>query len=172
MAKIYIGLSTKKGFYLGSELIKWGENTEYSHVYIRRESAKVGEYIYQATAAGSVNFMGIEIFKSQNKIIEEYEFDIPDESVSELVRFFIQNAGREYSKKQILLLIKVIGARKLGIKYKPKKENIDSSGWICSELGAIVLRNFVGDSDLPDSLDLVTPKGLRPHLIEHGKRVI
>ena len=101
MKTVYIGLSKKKKFSLGSELIKWAENSKYSHVYIRIKSTHVGEYIYQATASGSVNFMGIDIFRNKNETVEEYKFEISIDKSLKMIKFFIKNAGRSYSFKQI-----------------------------------------------------------------------
>lgn len=170
MNKVYIGLSTTSS--IPSKLIRWGEETPYSHVYIRRKSSRVGEYVYQATAAGNVNFMGIDIFLSCNKVIEEYEFEIEPEKVAELLRFFIKNAGKKYSIRQILILSKyVVVNNKLGIKYYPESIINGSKEFICSELGAIVLKQFLDAKSLPESIDLITPKKLRPYLIKYGKRV-
>ena len=172
MEKIYIGLSSPKKFKIGSALIKWGERTPYSHVYIRRKSNRIGEYIYQASGAGGVNFMGIDIFLHENEIIEEYEFEVQD--IIPLLRFFISNAGRKYSFKQIWVLTKIIFFQdKLGIKYNPKEDEIDGNDkFICSELGAIILTQFIGIPDIPQAQDLITPKKLRPFLKLHGKRVV
>lgn len=172
MEKLYIGLSAPKKFKLGAAIIKWGEKTPYSHVYIRRVSKNIGEYVYQATAAGGVNFMGIDIFNNHNEIFEEYEFEVQD--MSNVLRFFISNAGKEYSIKQILILSKIILIHdKLGIKYNSSQSNINGDKeFICSELGAIILKDFLGVSEIPEAQDLITPKKLKPILQKYGKRVL
>lgn len=167
MDSIYIGLSAKKKWTLGGSLIKWGENTDYHHVYIRRESSRVGNYVYQATFSG-VNFMGQDLFLEQNEIIEEYEFYIND--ISDLVRFFVANAGRKYSMKQIVVLAGVILSDKLGTDCDWSQQINGDEKYICSELGGKILREFAHIDDIPKHLDMVTPRRLRPYLVQYSVR--
>ena len=90
MEKIYIGFSTHKGSLL-SKTIQLVEGSNYSHVYIRRKS-KYGEYVYQASGL-QVNFMNIDIFLKNNLIIEEYEFELPDDKKEKLIAFFMKYAN-------------------------------------------------------------------------------
>ena len=172
MENIYIGLSTRKGFALGSELIKWGEGTRFSHVYVRRKSKRVGEYVYQATFSSGVNFMGIDIFLTKNKIIEEYEFEVSNDHMIKIIRFFIKNAGRDYSFKQIGILSKIMLLEKLGIKCNFSKMVDGKEKFICSELGAIILEDFKSGQQLPSDLDLITPNKLKPYLQKYCSRRI
>ena len=174
MEKIYIGLSTKNSFSLVSEIIKLGEGTDFSHVYIRRKSSHVGEYVYQATAAGGVNFMGIDIFLEKNKIVEEYEFEISREDMVKLIKFFIANAGKGYSFKQILILVPILLAERLSLECKNCKDKIvnGEDKYICSELGIKILQKHPNFDEDIGSLDMITPNKLKPYLKKYGKRVV
>ena len=171
MNKLYIGLSTYKGWAIGSELIKWGENTPYSHAYIRRKSINVGEYVYHATANG-VNFMGIDIFKEKNDIIEEYEFEITKEQTNELIKFFIKNAGRKYGFKHMYILFKYYLAKKIGMNIRLEEKIDKSDDWVCSVLVSIILDTILLKESIPDNYVLMTPKHLNPFLEKCGIRVI
>lgn len=157
MDKLTIGFSTPKKWNLFSATIRWGEETPYSHVYIRRKSSRVGEYVYQASGT-AVNFMGIDNFLKKNKIIKEYEFEISEENMMSLIRFFIKTSGRPYSFKQILKLSWIVMQRKFGL--DPKLERVDGEdAYICSELAALILVKFLG-LPIEGVLDMVTPKDL------------
>ncbi len=160
--KLVIGFSTKDKS-LFSKAIRWGEDTPYSHVYIRRESNRVGEYVYQASGT-AVNFMGIDNFLKKNRIIEEYEFEIPSENINELLRFFIKNAGKPYSLKQVWKLSWVVLQRKMGLNPKLKRVD-DEDAYVCSELAALILIKFL-KQDIKGVLDMVMPKDLRSQIIK------
>jgi hypothetical protein len=164
--KVYIGFSTKQNSAL-SATIRFLEETEYSHVYMRVES-KYGEYVYQASGL-QVNFMNIDVFKKMNKIVEEYEFDIPDEHRSELLKFFIKYAGYCYSMKALFQLAAILICGKVGI--KPKFKGDDNQTFICSELGALFCEVILG-IDIPEDEDFVTPSKLNPYVKAHGKRIV
>lgn len=161
MDKLIIGFSTAKKWNLFSAAIRWGEGTKFSHVYIRKKSSRVGEYVYQASGT-AVNFMGIGNFLKKNKIIEEYEFEVESDQMTELIRFFIQTSGRPYSIKQICKLAWIVLQRKVGL--KPKLKRVDGEdAFICSELTALILVKFLG-MKIKGVLDMVTPKDLNTQL--------
>lgn len=166
MEKIYIGFSKRNGSLI-SKMIQLTEGSEYSHVYIRKES-KYGEYVYQASGL-QVNFMNIEIFKANNVIIEEYEFELSDDKKEAMLTFFIKYAGAPYQLKSLFELLLILIGRKFGIKFDFKGEG--DQEFICSELGAL-FSEIILDIDVPGILDFVTPKDLNPIIKQYGKRIV
>lgn len=166
MEKIYIGFSYHKGSLLSST-IKFVECSDYSHVYIRKES-KYGEYVYQASGL-QVNFMNIDIFKANNVIVEEYEFEISDYKKEAILSFFIKYAGAPYQLKSLFELLAIILGRRFGLTFNFKGEG--DQEFICSELGALFSEIILG-IDVPGTLDFVTPKDLNPVIKQYGKRIV
>lgn len=166
MEKIYIGFSYHKGAVV-SELIKFVEGSKYSHVYIRRQS-KYGEYVYQASGL-QVNFMNIDIFKVNNIIVEEYEFELPDDKKEKLISFFMQYCGTNYGLTSLFKILAVLAFQRLGRKLKLKGDGKET--FICSELGALFCEEIIGII-IDEDLDFITPKALNPIVKAHGKRII
>jgi len=162
MQKVSVGFSRHNGSILSS-LICAVERTDYSHVYIRRAS-KYGEYVYQASGL-QVNFMSIDTFLAHNTIIEEYEFDIPEDKHDDVISFCIKYAGRPYSVKSLFKILWMIL-----FKLQPSDGDGDES-FICSELGELFCHDILG-LDIPDSQDFITPKQLNFYVKLAGKRVI
>ena len=166
MEKIYIGFSTHTGNLL-SKTIQLVEGSNYSHVYIRRNS-KYGEYVYQASGL-AVNFMNAEIFRAHNITVEEYEFELPDDKKEKLLSFFIKYAGAGYELKSLFKILAMLGAKRIGWDLKFKGDG--SQEFICSELAAFFCEEILG-INIEGELDFITPKMLNPIIAAHGKRVI
>ena len=115
MEKIYIGFSYNKNSII-SKIIKIIESSEFSHVYIRRPS-KYGEYVYQASGL-SVNFMNIDIFKNENIIVEEYEFELSDDKRDDIIEFFIKYSGTKYATLSLFKLLAIIICKRFNYKLK------------------------------------------------------
>lgn len=157
--KVYIGFSRHKTGILSS-LIRKVQGTEYSHVYIRRDS-KYGEYVYQASGL-QVNFMNINTFLEANVVCEEYEFDIPEDKHDDLIRFCIKYAGKPYGTKQLIkMCLKELG-------FKVSKGDKDES-FVCSELGGLFCHDIL-KMDIPGDQDFITPKDLNKYIKMVGKK--
>lgn len=166
MEKIYIGFSRHNGSLL-SKTIQFVENSEYSHVYIRKES-KYGSYVYQASGL-QVNFMNLQIFLKSNTIVEEYEFELPDCKKEKLISFFVQYCGTSYSVKSLFKIFAVIMAKRIGATLHLKGDGTET--FICSELGAFFCEEIL-QIDVPEDIDFVTPKSLNPIVRANGKRIV
>ena len=154
MEKIYIGFSKHNGSIL-SKTIQLVEGSKYSHVYIRKES-KYGEYIYQASGL-QVNFMNIDIFKANNTIVEEYEFELIDEKKEKLIAFFVKYCGTSYGVKSLFKILAVIACQRINVKLRLKGDGTET--FICSELGAFFCEEIL-EIDIPEDIDFITPKAL------------
>lgn len=166
MEKIYIGFSKHKKSFV-SKTIQLVENSEYSHVYIKRES-KYGSYVYQASGL-QVNFMNLEIFLKNNTVVEEYEFELPDDKKEKLISFFVKYCGTSYGLKSLFKILAVLASKRIGLNLKLNGDGTET--FICSELGAFFCEEIL-EIDIPEDLDFVTPKSLNPIVKQHGKRVI
>lgn len=166
MNKISIGFSKHNGSILSS-IICYLQNTKYSHVYIRRNS-KYGEYVYQASGL-QVNFTNIDIFLEHNTIIEEYEFEIPEDKHDKLLSFCIKYAGRPYGAKALMEMgIKlIINKFSLDLKFNGDKNQT----FVCSELGALFCEQIL-EIDISENQDFITPKQLNTYVSLYGKRII
>lgn len=159
--KVSVGFSKRNKSAL-STLIRAIEKTDYSHVYIRRKS-KYGEYVYQASGL-AVNFTNIDTFLEHNTIVEEYEFDIPEDKHDDVLSFCIKYAGRPYSIKS---LFQLAGMILFDIKFKGDGDTT----FVCSELGDLFCK-VVLEIEIPENQDFVTPKKLNPYVKTYGKRII
>lgn len=164
--KISIGFSKHKTGIM-SPLICGLMGSKYSHVYIRRNS-RYGEYVYQASGL-QVNFMNIETFLEHNEIIEEYQFDLPDDSHDKVLSFCIKYAGRPYSLKELVELGIIFIVERFGFHLRFKGDGDKSL--ICSALGRLFC-DVVLCIPVPAEQDFVTPKQLNPYVAAKGKRIL
>ena len=130
MKKIYIGLSSPHKFMPGAALIQMWMRTNYSHAYVRFESASLGmSSIYQASH-GMVHFIEFENFKSSNNVIKEYEIVLSDEDYIDTLRECMKLAGQKYGYAELGKILTYDIANTFGLKLDFK----DGKGYICSEL--------------------------------------
>lgn len=166
MSKISIGFSYHKDNLL-SKAIMFADNSQYSHVYIRRHS-KYGEYVYQASGL-AVNFMNIDLFLKNNVIVEEYEFDLPEEKKDAAISFFFKHVGIPYALSVLFKNLIIIVARRFGKKLNFKGDGEDS--FDCSELAAFFCEKIF-EIPFEGTIDYLTPKDINPIIRKYGKRVL
>ena len=161
MRKIRIGFSrsTKKLPIAGWAIQMWQGFTPYSHVYVKLMVKPVfpSNKILHA-AEGQVSHYSETSFLKRNKIVEEFEIEIPDQMYKILKRdIFHEKAGEPYSILQNLGIVYVCMMRKLfGIKVK----NPWTEGWNCSEYASHVLKQTHPELMKDIDPNLVTPKDL------------
>lgn len=132
-----IATSTTRKWKPFSALIKWYQNTEYSHVFILSDNL-----IYQASHT-SVNCYYVDNFIKENKIITSYE--VPDHLVD--LEYVKKQLGKPYGVGQIFKLAFMVLT---GIKLK---QNGDKR-FICSELiGKALKLEWVNDYTTPAEID-------------------
>lgn len=156
MRKLIIGFSTVKGFKIGSELIKLYQGfTCYSHVYVRLFDEEVKKWIVYEASYGDLHSIEFENLKEDNKICEEFEFDITEEQYIKIKDFCIQSLQKKYGFMTIVgILTKSLFGIKLG--------NDGDKTYICSEFGTRILEivGLLRYSMLAKTPDYMTPLDL------------
>lgn len=155
MRKIIIGAS--KNNKIGSRLIRWWINADYSHVYTRWYLSDQDREIVYHAAHGMVHFRPHNKFISENKIVEEFELELTCEQFAKFSTKCIDLSGEEYSKLELLqiLLCDITDGR---------IHTQDQKGYICSELMAELLEDLGYKFNKPKYL--LTPKDIIEKLKE------
>jgi hypothetical protein len=158
MKNIIVGFSCPKKWKPFAWAIMKTLNTSYDHVYMKFHSATYSrDIIYQASSV-MVNFMGPDVFDSNNNIVKEFSLSISDDNYIKLMQFCIDNAGKPYSIKEILGIFLVIIAKRLGKTISnPFKEG--TSQFVCSTLGSYIIEDFANIA-LPEDYETMSPKDL------------
>jgi hypothetical protein len=136
--KIIFGFSRPKGWFQPfSWAIRFFTWSDISHAYVKFYSAKYDRWlIYQASGL-AVNFVGDTEFISKEIVVEEYELDISIETKNKAVQYAIDQCGKSYGMLQILGLLLVVLADRIGIAIPNILYN--NNTFVCSELAADVL---------------------------------
>lgn len=155
---ILVGLSRPKKWKAFAQLIMAGYGIPYDHVYVKFHSDKYDrDLIYQASKT-MVNFVGSDMFLSNNLSIYEFEVEIPDDKVVAMMQFMIDNAGKPYGIKQCFGMAIVRVCEIFG-KYIENPFKDGGKTYVCSEIGAYILEQFAG-AVIPKDIDDITPKDL------------
>lgn len=141
--KIIIGFSKPKSWFKKpvSFIIRKFENTPFSHVYIKLINDKLENNLYYHASGSKVNFMGSELFLSQNIVVKEYEFDIHSKSYYKTLDFAISKVGKKYSTVQLFGILVI---RLFSIFGKKIKNPLGKNGYICTELVGELLKQIYG----------------------------
>ena len=153
MKTIYIGFSKPKRWKPFAQLIMFAYGISYDHVYVRFYSEAYDRNIIYQASKSIVNFMGNDVFKSENIIINEFEINISDESDLKLMQFMIDNSGKPYSLKEIVGLAYV----KINRFFNRKIENpfkTSTESYVCSTIASYILQNYTDIKNLIDYEDM------------------
>lgn len=169
---IIIGFSRPKGGFIPfSWLIKWGEETDYSHVYLRFYSKSYDRWLVYQASGSKVNFIGWEKFQEEEIIVREFSVSINPESQQKMVQYCIDSIGLPYSLKGVLGIGIVLLYRKFGKNIKNPFNEGPNNLW-CSKAVEYLLPFFNMNLDVDPNL--VMPKDVYEYLekIENGKNNI
>ncbi len=156
MRKVIVGFSRPIEWHVLSATIMLVERTNYSHVYVRTRSDKYDrDLIYQASGL-AVNFVGLDFFLSKNTIVDEFDFDVSDETYVKLMQFCIDNAGKPYGSKQLVGM----GIKKLGFE-NPFRDGKQT--YVCSEMAAYIIKEFISGG-IGTDLDDIDPRAVHEYL--------
>jgi len=154
--KIIIGASRPIKGQLGSRLIQWWQNTDYSHIYVRWHLNFQERDIVFHASHGMVHQIELNNFTRDNTVVEEYILDLSEEQFKKLSQKAIDLSGTDYSYIELVqIFITDIS--------KGKIEFIDQKGYICSELIAELLEEFF-KAKLPKENWLMRPDDIINYL--------
>jgi len=163
--RIIFGFSRPKGWFQPfSWAIRFFTWSNISHAYIKFYSTKYDRWlIYQASGL-AVNFIGDAMFAPKEVIVEEYEIPISELTKNKTIEYAIDKCGSSYGVLEILGLLLVILAKKVGKNIPNILYN--NNTFVCSELAADILIE-IGEGNGLDP-KTTTPVDLRNFLISKG----
>lgn len=156
MKKMIVGFSRSKKFLpLASILIRFYQNTSFSHTYIKLpfKHRFPSDKILHASEGLIQNMSGTQ-FDKKHKVINEFEIEISDDIYFELLSVMHELAGDDYSVLQNIGIILVDIARYFGIRMT----NPFKKGWNCSEFVAEILKRIYPNKFNNIDPNTVTPK--------------
>lgn len=161
MQQITIGFSrASTAFPIFSWLIMLTQKTSYSHVYLKYTDEDIQRVVYFQASHTAVNYMGEDLFLSQEKVVQEFNFQVSDASFVSVQQFALANVGKPYGILSICGLALVQLTSLFGIKmHNPFKDAGET--WICDQIIAALLENYE-NVKLPMPLNDMTPKDMFP----------
>ena len=154
--KIYIGLAAPNGGFVPfAWLIQAVLKKKYDHCYIRFQEP-AGEWMIFQASGFAVNIYNVDIWKSANISVKEYEIDLTTEQAAgpdSLWEFIKSRLGLPYSLKEDfgILLMKIF-------KLKNNPYAAGGSAEICSQLAADTCK-FLG-IDIAQNTATIDPSTL------------
>lgn len=157
MKQITIGFSrASTAFPIFSWLIMAVQKTPYSHAYLKYTDEYLGQTMYYQASHSLVNYMSAATFLAQETVVQEFDFQVSDESFLAIMKFGADQAGKPYGTLEILGLALVEIAMLFGIKMNNPVRD-EGTTFICDQLVAALLENCEGVV-LPDKIDNMMPK--------------
>ena len=102
---ITVGFSKSKAWYnVGSLAIQLAEKRPFSHCYIKYTHPVTCVEIISQAAHGFLNQFDIDIFKQNNVIVEEYDFDVTKEQYRDMLLYIHTNLGKSYGYLELVLI--------------------------------------------------------------------
>lgn len=131
--KLIIGASRNN--LIGSKLIQWWTDANYSHVYARWTLKTQGRDIVYQASHGMVHYRSFDNFVKDNIVVREFVLDLTDEQFKKFSRKCIDLAGEKYSRLELLqIFIRDVSDGRLMFQDQP--------GYICSELMCELLEDL------------------------------
>lgn len=142
--RIWIASSRPIEKKIGSNLIMWSQNTNYSHVIII-----INDMVFQASH-GFVNATSMENFLKENIVVDKLEI----EKHKCDFKYLFLTLGNRYGYKQLFkIAFKYIVLTKLKIMNKFKYKDNGNKYLICSEyVGRFLMLDWVNDLTDPEDI--------------------
>ena len=166
--EIIIGFSTQHAAWKSAP-IRWCEDTEYSHVYVKFYSKTLGRGLIYHASKHSLHFLSLKNFRKDNKTIDEYRVKVTEGGFKDVLLYCIDNAGIPYGWLQLVGIGFVKLFSKVWPWYRNPFKNGDSAQ-VCNEVAARIL-DIVGIKIDLSQIDSVGPKwlhGVMEQLEEEG----
>lgn len=162
--KLRIGFSMSKLKFKPLALsIVWWDKFKYkstlgaSHCYGRFTGTDWGvDFIYQSTGHGT-NFMGQDRFNALNETKEEYELELPSETILLIGRECVKREGKKYGVKQLigLMMINILTIVSFGkLNLKNPFSDGDTSTVCLEEVGRLLAKTL--NLEIPLDLDSIS----------------
>lgn len=145
--KFYVGFSTAIKSNPVSYIIRKIEGADFSHCYLKFYVEEYDVWLVYHASHLMIHFLSEERFLEKSKVIEEYELDLPEEVVRNLIKNAFSKAGVPYAWRQIFGMM---GVRLLYRWFKWKIKNPLGDGrkaQICSELLYYDLKDNIDFAD-------------------------
>jgi hypothetical protein len=138
-------IGASRNLKIGSKLLQWWMNTDYSHVYAQWTlKSQQRDIVYQASH-GMVHYQSKENFLRDNIISREFHIELTDDQFRRFSAKCIDLAGEGYSKIELLQVF-LSDVSHGAIKFA------DQPGYICSELMCELLEELGITFDKPKYL--------------------
>lgn len=150
---------------LFSWAIRLYEGTEFSHTYLEFDTKRIfnDDTIFQSSK-GMVNYMSKSVFLTENAVVNEFEFELPEEIYRDMRIELHANAGLKYALMQNVGVIITDIAKFFGKEMK----NPWKKGYNCSELVYKHVIKYLYPEEKRDP-DLITPKEVFELLGKYSK---
>lgn len=101
--QLYVGFSTP---YDQTELLGWiirtVEKAPYSHTYLCWYSNYFDKKIVYQASGLEVNFVSLDRFQEQNKVVAEFVLEVPDSKEKEISRYCLEVLGTPYGIRHLI----------------------------------------------------------------------
>jgi hypothetical protein len=164
--KIYVGFSHNRNGAIGSKLIRWYLDSQFSHVYLRTQLPLLSETTVLHATGDGLYPMSYSNFLKKNIPVVEYTIEISDEKFYQIINLAHMSFGQKYGFAQNLGIVIQKILTRLGIR---EDDNILDDGVNCSEWIYEVLEEVYGQWTEKDK-DLVTPKDIYEYLYHKNRR--
>ncbi len=162
--KIKVGFSKPNSWKPFAKLIMLAYNVPYDHVYIKYDSAEMGRTMIFQASKMAVNLVSEDMFLSENIVVKEFEVDITDQQMKDILEFTADNLGKPYGIKECVGLGIVRVAQLFGKRIN-NPFSFDGSTYVCSELAGYVCEKFIG-MDIDSDPANINPKEIYDYLCE------
>jgi len=126
----------------------------FSHVYVRFHSDFFKrDLVYQASGL-RVNFIGFPMFLSQEIVVKEFTVPVSDETQQAVIQFMIDNVGAPYA---FWAAIGTVAVKIAAVFGKKIKNPISQQGHFCSEITALIAKDFLGGKLTTEDVKRMTP---------------
>lgn len=166
---LFVGFSRPSGWFEPfSWLIRLVCWSPYSHAYIKYFDSYANRWIIFQASGLKVNFIGHELFSTEEFICGEFEIPITSDIKLSTIQFAIDNVGTPYGVLQIAGFVWVLLANLFG--NKVKNPLYSGSSWFCSEIVTQILDQIksIGDTMDPST---ATPKDVYNFLLSKGYKL-
>lgn len=168
MKYIKVGFSkSKKKLPIGSWLIRFYQQTEFSHCYIKIEDIpRLGSNTIIHASEGKVQINSEIEFNIRHESVAEFVIELPDKTYMAILRLAHRYSGADYG---LLQNVGIVYAHIMLYLFKKRVKNPWPYGFNCSEFILLILKKLHPDIFNKYQNDTVIPKELYLELLKLEK---